>query len=249
MAGQLLLVNPKRRRRSRSGGKRRKSRSAAQRRATAKMLAANRSRRRTNPGRSRRRRRVVGYAVGSGRVRRRKMNPRRRRRYSNPVTRHRRRRNPSMRGSVGGIMNTAMDAGIGAGGALVTDIAWSFLPLPATMKTGAIGTLAKAATSIALGIVGSKVVGGAMARKATVGALTVQIYAFVKPMLAGVVPGLGYYGAGYALNGFVPNSLSDTPSSLNAYISGEGYGINGLNDYSDFTTDNAPGIDLSEYIR
>lgn len=235
MAGQLLLVNPgKRRRRKTAGRKRRRTR----RTMTAKQARyfAPRKRRRARSAPARRRSRS-------------------RRRYANPVRRHRRRarhvarrsyrrgrrRNPIMGGFIGGAV---MEAVQGAAGAIVADAVWNFVPLPATLKTGPVGLLAKAGGTIALGMIASKVVGSGMAKKGTVGALTVQLYSYAKPMLAGVIPGLagvGYYGAGYSLNGvgaFVPNSLSDIPNSLNRYISGD----------EDEDTANFPGNDLSRYI-
>jgi hypothetical protein len=140
------------------------------------------------------------------RKRTRKYNPHHRRH----VAHRRRHRNPIFGG--GFIGGTVMDAGVGAVGAMFNDIVWSFIPLPAQFKSGAIGTLAKAGTTIAVGMLSSKLVGSGMAKKATTGALTVQLYSYLKPMLAGMgVPGLGYYGAGYALNEYI----SDIPSSVN----------------------------------
>lgn len=212
MAGQLLLVNPRRRRRRNTSGRKR-------RRGPRRMSALQRQyfgkRRRTNP---RRRRRHVMRSNPHRRHRRRShvmSNPRRRRRRSNPIRHHRRRRrNPIGLGSVGG---QVMSAAIGAVGALANDVIWGFLPVPATFKTGAMGTLGKAAATLGLGMLASKVVGRSTAEKMTTGALTVQIYGFVKPLVAAAVPtlpGLGYYGAGYALNEYI----SSIPNSLNAFV-------------------------------
>jgi hypothetical protein len=141
----------------------------------------------------------------------------------------------------GNIMGTVMDSAIGAGGAMAVDVAWNFLPVPVTLKAGPVGTLAKAGGTIALGMLAAKMIGGAMARKATVGALTVQIHNYIRPLLASVIPGLGYYGAGYALDG-LGRYISDTPSSLGAFVP------NSLSDM-DYDTANYPGIGLEEYIR
>jgi hypothetical protein len=130
-------------------------------------------------------------------------------------------------GGGGFIGGAVMDGIVGAGGAMVADIAFNLIPLPAQFKTGPIGTLAKAGASIAVGMLASKVVGRAVAKQAVTGALTVQLYAYLKPMLAGMgVPGLGYYGAGYALNG-LGAYISDTPSSLSAFVPNS---LNGLGD-------------------
>ncbi|MGH8744732.1 MAG: hypothetical protein ACREUY_10690 [Burkholderiales bacterium] len=220
MAGQLLLVNPKRRHKA------------------VKRSRKSTSRRRRNPMQfvnpaPRRRRRARSHAL-----------PRRSRsrRYANPIRRHRRRRNPSMRGVGGFAMGSAVDAVQGAAGAIAVDAVWGFLPLPANIKTGPIGTLAKAGGTIALGMLASNMIGAGIAKRVTTGALTVQIYNYLKPMLAGVIPGLGYYGAGYALNG-MGRYISETPSSLDAFVP------NSLNDYSDIDTSNIPGMSMEEYIH
>ena len=234
MAGQLLLVNPRRRRRNpkSSGRKRRRNprrMSALQRKYFGKRghgRTVNPRRRRRNPVRRRRAR---------------LSNPvRRYRRRSNPVRHHRhRRRNPTMR--LGGVTSTVMHAATGAVGAIAVDVAWGFMPIPAQFKTGATGTLAKAAVTLGLGMLASKALGRGMAEKATIGALTVQLYSFAKPMLAAAaptIPGLGYYGAGYALNEYI----SSIPSSLNAFVP------NSLMATEDDDTRNFPGDDLNMYI-
>jgi hypothetical protein len=149
-----------------------------------------------------------------------------------------------MGGGGGFIGGSVMDAGVGAIGAMAADIAFNFIPLPAQFKTGPIGTLAKAGASIAVGMLASKVVGRAAAKKAVTGALTVQLYAYLKPMLAGMgVPGLGYYGAGYALNG-LNAYISDSPSSLTglgAFVPNSLTGVGGPD------IDEGPLIDSSTY--
>jgi hypothetical protein len=238
MAGQLLLVNPRRRARRKSSGRKR-------RRNPRRMSALQRKyfgpKRRRNPSRARRRSRT------SSRRRRRNpvaMNPVRRHRRRSVARSHsrRRRRNPILGG--GFIVSAAKCAVTGTLGALVSDMAWNLIPLPATVKTGAVGVLAKAAGTIALGMGASKMVGRKLAEDATAGALTVQLYSYLKPMLAGMgVPGLGYYGAGYALNEY----LSDTPSSLNAFVPNS---LNGPDVDSDiYESSNYPNRFVGEYIH
>ena len=236
MAGQLLLVNPRRRRRKTSGKRRRNPRrmSALQRKYFGPKRRRNPSRKRSRSRTSSRRRRRNPVA----------MNPvRRHRRRNNPARSHRRRRrNPILGG--GFIGSVAMGAVQGTLGALVSDMAWNLIPLPATIKSGAIGTLAKAAGTIALGMGASKLVGRKIAQEATQGALTVQLYSYLKPMLAGMgVPGLGYYGAGYALNEY----LSDTPNSLSAFVP------NSLSaadvDEDPYSSSNYPNRFVGEYIH
>lgn len=210
---QLLLVNPSKRR----GKRRRKSlppRGAGGRFLKRKARSGKRRKtRRTNP--------VPALA----------MNPRRRRRRSNPSPRRRYRRNPIGggfgRGFVRQLTAPLMPAVLGAGGAIANDFAFGFLPLPATFKAGYIGVASKATLAVALGMVLARVVGANNAKQMTAGALTVLAYQTIKPVVASVVPGLGYAGAGQVLMGGVgeyiselPSSLSGVPNSLNEYISG-----------------------------
>jgi hypothetical protein len=232
----LLLVNPKRRRNA--GRKRHRKMSALQRKYFGKRGHGRtinpRRKRRSNPARSHRRRRNPVRALA--------MNPRRHRRRHNPVRHHRRRRNPALFGGGGFVMPAVMGAVTGTVGALATDIVWNFIPLPVNLKSGPMGTLAKAAGTIALGMGASMLIGKKWAHKATEGALTVQLYNFAKPMLAGMgVPGLGYYGAGYALNEYLsdstPNSLLD--GGMGAFVPNSLLG--------DVDIDEAEVIDSSTY--
>lgn len=175
---QLMLINPAKR-----PSKRRKAtRSPAQKAATRRMLAANRTRK--APATRRRRRNPVS-ALSTVHTRRA------RRRARNPI-------------AMGGIMSSLTDAAIGAGGALAVDMAFNFLPLPATLKTGMAGTAAKAATAIAIGTLGRKVL-GRTAGKMAAGALTVIAYDALKAYVPGVatVAGLGYMSPGLPA-GYLP---------------------------------------------
>jgi hypothetical protein len=178
---QLMLINPAKR----PGKRRRKAtRSPAQKAATRRMLAANRRTRHAAP--KRRRNPIAASAVH--RVTRR--------------TRRARSRNPI---GMTGIMSGITDAAIGAGGALAVDMAFNYLPLPANMKTGMVGVAAKAATAIALGTVGRKVL-GRTAGKMAAGALTVIAYDALKgfvPGAASPVAGLGYFNPGLPA-GYLP---------------------------------------------
>lgn len=241
MAGQLLLVNPRRRR------SRRKS-AGRKRRGPRRMSALQRKyfgKRRRNPAR---RRRVHHVAR---RVRRRSRrhvmsNPvRRYRRRARVAARHhrRRRRNPI---GMGSIMGPAMTAVYGTVGALATDVLFGVLPIPAQFKSGGMGTLAKAAVTIAGGMLASKVVGRSAAEKGVAGALTVQLYSFVKPLIAAAapnIPGLGYYGAGYSLSD-MGEYISNIPTSL----SGLGRFVPNSLMGDDDDTRNYAADDLSMYV-
>jgi len=194
MAGQLLLINPRKRR----GTKRR---TAAQKAATARMVAANRARRSTRMSNPKRRtkRRVTHHASPVQRVQSR-------------VRHHKRRRNPSLRhGSAGSLgftghklMEAAKNAGIAAGGALVVDYAYGFIKgyLPASVQTpvdstGAINPLyylAKGLAAVGLGVLGAKAVGARTASKMAEGSLVVTAYAALRNLMpATIASGMGYY--------------------------------------------------------
>lgn len=200
---EILLVNPRKRKsaRRKKPVARKKRRTAAQKRATAKMIAANRRRRKGNP--VRRKKTVVR--------RKRRKTPVRRRR---PVVRRRRRRVTKRRGNpafnMRSIQNQLMDAGTGAVGALGLDVIQGYLPIPANLKTGLVGTGVKALLAIGMGVVASnvKIVRGATANKMVNGALTVVLHDEFKKQVANFAPGiqmgayidddgLGYYGSGY----------------------------------------------------
>lgn len=183
-----------------------KPRTAAQRRATAKMIAANRKRSTTT--RRRRRplpagaKRSVGYTVGSAPVRRRRMNPIRRRR-SNPVLGARRRApvrraNPIRKGFMQKTIDKAvMPAFTAAGGALLLDAAWAYLPIPANLKTGPLKHVIKAVGAIALGELAAMAVSRRTADNMTVGALTVVMHGAGREMLAKYTPTVKMDGMGY----------------------------------------------------
>lgn len=180
---ELLLVNPsKRRRRKRKmsakqlkyfGGGRKK-----RRRARASAAA---------PRRRRRRSRAV--AVMS--------NPRRRR-SRRSITRgfRRRRRNPSLRGSISSIKNSALpliqDGTIGAVGAIGLDLLWGYgkTYLPATIAGSALAQYAaKLLGAIVVGMVGDKVMRGKGKAMAT-GAATVVLHDAMKAQLQASFPTL-----------------------------------------------------------
>lgn len=187
---ELLLINPRHRRR------------------------ASVKRARRNPRRRRRRAMTAlqRQYFGGRRARRLTRNPRRRRRYHamrrNPRRVRRFRRNPSfararayVRGArfpttVGGIMDMIIPASIGAAGALALDMAWGSLPLPATLTTGTLAPVTRIAGAIGIGVVVGMVAGRRNGALAGAGALTVTMYDLIKPYVASAfpqVPGLGYW--------------------------------------------------------
>jgi len=204
---EILLVNPRKRKKARrKKTEAKKRRSAAQKRATAKMIAANR--RRKSPV-ARKRRKTTRKKPVRRRARRAVATVRRRRRKGNP-------RRLTMRS----VQNQLMEAGTGAVGALGLDVIQGYLPIPANLKAGLVGTGVKALLAIGMGIVASnfKMIRGTTANQMVNGALTVVLHDELKKLTQQFAPGiplgeyldddgLGYYGSGYP-----------------AGIMGEGYG-------------------------
>lgn len=204
----VTIVNPS----PRKGAKmstRKKARTAKQKAATRRMIAANRAKARAAraPARSApKRRRAARKAAPAARrspARRRS----RRRTGTWPITsapaasragRKLRYRRPN---PINFLTNTAVPAAIGAGGALVLDVAFGFLPLPAQLKTGPMAPLVKVAGAVGMGMLASKMVNRRVGEQLAAGALTVQIYNFAKGMLVkvggGKIPGLSMYPDGY----------------------------------------------------
>lgn len=195
MAGEVMLINPARRKRNAKG-----------RFVKSKRKTTSRKRRtyRRNPSRvtvaaaPRRRRRSVA----------RKSPVRRRRTY---------RRNPSARMSVRSILGSVQDAAMGAGGSLLTDAAFTYIPLPAIAKGGNIGLVTRAAMAFGVGWLSSFVLGGARAKKLTEGALTVQIANLAKAQISSrFLPLAGDEELGYMSAGMIGEYLSGGPESFGA---------------------------------
>ena len=178
---EILLVNPKRRKKPVA----KKKRTAAQKRATRRLVELNKrraraSKRRKNPVRKRRRKTTTTTT--------------RRRRRAAPVARRRRvrrKRNP-VRMNMRGITNSFVDGGIGAVGAIGVDMVFNYLPLPANLKTGFVGTGMKGLTAIAGGLLLSnmRLVRPAMAAKLTNGAFTVIMHEAIKRGINQFAPGI-----------------------------------------------------------
>ena len=146
--------------------------------------------------------------------RRHRVNARRHHRRFRNARHHRRRlRNPRSGGGFstrGLVHNTVVPAAIGATGALVLDVAYSYVSpnLPATFQTGWMAYLAKAAAALGLGYVGMRFLGRERGKVAMLGAFTVLTYSALRTATAGMgIPGLSGY--------------SDyTPYPMGAYIKG-----------------------------
>ena len=213
---QILLINPRSRKKpARRKKVAKKRRTAAQRAATRKLVALNRSRKR---GGSKRRRRNPVAANPAKRRRRRKTTARR-------VSR-RRRRNPIAGVSMRSVKSQVMEAGTGALGALGLDIANGYLPIPANLKGGIVGTGVKALLAIGIGVLAAKtkLVGASTAGKMANGALTVVLHDELKKQVQNFAPGIqmGEYLdydalSAYSGSGYNPGYIDD-PDALGTYL-------------------------------
>jgi hypothetical protein len=168
-----------------------------------------------------------------------KRNPRpRRRRYA--------RRNPRAI-SLKSITNDILMPGATmAVGGVAVDALYGVLPLPANLKTGVLGSLAKVVVAIGGGMVVGKFLGKKMGTAFALGGVVTQAYGFVKPQLQAMIPGLpmGEYlsemvdpysaGMGYVAPArFLPGADIAAPYSpqvMGEYLSG-GYGGGGYGGY------------------
>ena len=195
---ELMLVNPRKRRKSR------KPRTAAQRAATRKLVAGNKRRRNPAPARRKvsaiKRRRTPARSVVA-----------RKRRYK---------RNPNGRGMAGIVNTTLIPAAVAASGALSLDVLWNFLPLPETLKTGPLRHIAKGAGAIGLGWLAGMVVNKKTAGQLATGALTVVTYTAMREMMARFMPAvnMGYYSAG------MPAGSMGAYVGMGEYVGGPGMG-------------------------
>lgn len=199
---EILLVNPRKRKSRR--GKRRMS--ALQRKYF---------------GGGRKKRRAVARAANPRRRKRRKQNvyinpsPRRKRRSRRTLTRGaRRRRNPSLRGMGGSVINQVMPtlrAGfIGAAGAIGLDLLWGYgkAYLPASIAGSPLAQYgAKLLGAIAVGMIGGKVLRG-RGRDLATGAATVVIHDALKAQIQASFPAvqLGEYLSYAPVTGYMPRA-------------------------------------------
>lgn len=186
---QLMLVNPRKRRRT-------------VRKTRAKSPAKRRVARRRNP--------IQAYAT----------NPARRRRS--------RRTNPAK-----GIMTQVMDASMMAGGAVLTDLISSRLPIPADLKTGNMAPVVRAGIALSLGFAVEKgLKQKAIGRKMAEGSLVVIAHDFITKQFGSRI-GLSAYEemAAYTDMGGYDDLL------LNTNL--QGYGDNGLLGNGDLLGENA----------
>jgi hypothetical protein len=227
MAELLLVSNPKRRRK-----KSRKGRMPAglkkywaARRAGGKTKRKHHRRRVARVSRKRgggRRRAVLGYTVGSRKIRRRKLNPHRRHRARY------RRRNPSLRGLTGQIMPTIKAGAWGASGALGLDVLWGLITtnlpsLAAYLTNPYVTFLAKAAGAVGVGTLGGHLARG-KGKDMAVGAMTVVTHDFLKSLMVQMAPTIFGPGGSLALGSYLSGGMgmyeNVMPGTFGSYLSG-----------------------------
>lgn len=194
---ELMLVNPRRRRKASTRKKTRARKAPAKR-------ARRTARRRSNP-------------VTPIRRRSRRVAPRRARRT---VARRRNPTGPLQQLTGGDFVNKQlMPAATGAFGAIGLDILWGYVPLPANMKVGPMRHVVKGIGAIGLGMLANMAVRPATARQFTAGALTVVTYEAMRELVSRMMPNvpMGYYSAGMAVDGMGMY----TGNGLGAYIGGD----------------------------
>lgn len=206
---EMLLINPRRRRRKTTSKTRRR---------------VSHSRRR-NPIRARRRNPVASRSVSMPLSRRRRRNPIGRKRRS---MFGRRRRNPI---SLGGLNTNKLlgmfkDAGIGGAGAVVMDVIMGQLNqyLPTTFQTNpttlGAGDAVKAALTALLGHLGNKATKG-LSYKMAQGALAVQAYEVLKGLLPSTMT-LGYMSPAAIVKG--SNRVGPTQAGRQGFAAYVGHG-------------------------
>lgn len=231
MAGELLLINPRTRKKRSSKSSKRRAR-------------------RRNPVRSiraRSRKRHVVRHRNPSRVAKRAY-----RRRRNPL---------SLGGMRSGITGKVTGAVMGAGGALLNDMLLTYVPLPLMLKTGPLAILSKAVGAFAVGYLSSFALGKARGAQLAEGALTVLAYQVARPLVGTVLPlagddieGMGYYSPGMILqDSLSPLTDLNSGTPLQAYLSGLGANVTagqGTQDEGDMYTPNISNYDptINAYI-
>ena len=222
---EIAVLNPRRKRRSKSKRSKampfrnskgrfvKRSAKAPKRRkhkrhANPIKKVAHKKRSRKVARKSAKRRPAVGYVVGTKRIRRRKLNPRRRHHYAK-----RRHRNP--RFSVSGITSQLVPAAIGAGGAIALDVLLGYVSpmLPATITTGYAKHGLRIAGALGVGFVAKKFL-GSKGHAVAEGALIVALYKLMTDVLVQYAPAAVTVGLG----DYEEVAIDNTADQIGAYM-------------------------------
>jgi len=186
-----------------------KRRTAAQKAATRKLIAFNR---RKKMGQAKKRRTAAYRKVRTATASKRRSPASR----ALPV----RRRNPiQKKGIVDKIVLPAVTA---ASGAIILDVGWSYLPLPAMVKSGPVRHVAQAAGAVGLSYLAGMVMEKKKADQLATGALTIVLHRAAQEAIKKIMPsiqmeGVGYYSAGLPVGG---------PEDMGMYVSDQPAGMN-----------------------
>jgi len=88
------------------------------------------------------------------------------------------------------VRETLIPAGIGAGGAVLTDVAYAYASpyLPAALQSGMLPVVVKLGVALGLGFAASKVAGRKVGEAVTLGGVTVVAYGAIKGALSTALP-------------------------------------------------------------
>lgn len=208
---QLMLVNPKRRKR---------------RKMTAKQKQYFGKRRSASPARRKRRSHttsVAGFANPKRRRVRRRVSVRARRNPRSAVAGGK----LSFRQITSGraIKDIMLPAAIGGAGALALDVIWGLLPIPTQFKTGPFAPVVKAIGVLGIGALASGPLPDRLVKPAVFASLTIMAYSFAKATLQQAMPNvpLGAYidgGMGAYISGADMGYIS--PGQVYPSLSGAG---------------------------
>lgn len=209
MPGEILLINPRRKR------SRRRPMSALQRKYFGRRVShAARNPRRSPRRRVTRARRNPSTALSIPSPARR---IRRRRSVRGRARLFRRRRSSGNISSFSGFTSNAlMPAAIGAAGALALDMAWAHLPLPPTLMSGPLAPITRIAGAVGIGMLAGMVAGKKFGGAAMLGALTVTGYDLIKGYMTAAAPAPATTGAYVGMNAYVGDGMGYVGVGANA---------------------------------
>lgn len=149
-----------------------------------------------------------------------KRNPSRARVYSK--RRRSYRRNPNGRGTAK-FMTMVTPALQGAAGGVLNDLMFGFVPLPATLKTGPMRHIAKAAGAVLIGTIAANFTKGPIAKHMATGAMTVAFHGALREFTQNI-PGL-QFGDYQELAYYSPGEImNESALQMGAYVDELGYG-------------------------
>jgi hypothetical protein len=122
---------------------------------------------------------------------------------------------------------TLVPSAIGAGGALLLDVAIGYIPLPAMLTTGALRPVTRLAGAALLGFIASQVSSRSVAANVTAGAVTVVLYDTFKGFLQTAMPALplsgyptriGWVNPGMPVGEYVGRTVQPMQTGVGEYV-------------------------------